>query len=163
MSNRIFNVSIYSDGSARNNPDGPGGYGTIVRYTDPTGKVFEKKLSKGYKRTTNNRMELLGCIVGFELLNRPCKVKVYSDSKYLTEAFNAKWIDNWIKNNWKRKKEPVKNVDLWKRLLKAIEPHEYEFIWIKGHNGHPENELCDKMAVEAALGEDATEENMEVF
>ena len=144
-------VSIYTDGSARGNPDGPGGYGTILVYIDSQGAEHKKELSAGYKKTTNNRMELLAAIVGLEALNRPCKVKLYSDSQYLVKAFNDHWIDSWIKKGWKRgKNEPVKNVDLWKRLMKAKEQHEVEFIWVKGHAGHEQNERCDKLATTAA-------------
>ena len=144
-------VSIYTDGSARGNPDGPGGYGTILVYIDSQGIEHKKELSAGYKKTTNNRMELLAAIVGLEALNRPCKVKLYSDSQYLVKAFNDRWIDSWIKKGWKRgKNEPVKNVDLWKRLMKAKEQHEVEFIWVKGHAGHKQNERCDELATTAA-------------
>ena len=148
----MHEVDMYTDGAARGNPDGPGGYGTIIKFTDAKGVVHERQFSKGYIRTTNNRMELMACIIGFEALTKPCKVKVYSDSKYLTDAFNKSWVASWIKNNWVRPKTgPVKNVDLWKRLLKAMEKHQTEYIWIKGHAGHPENELCDKLATSAAL------------
>jgi ribonuclease H len=148
----MHEVDMYTDGAARGNPDGPGGYGTIIKFTDAKGVVHERQFSKGYIRTTNNRMELMACIIGFEALTKPCKVKVYSDSKYLTDAFNKSWVASWIKNNWVRPKVgPVKNVDLWKRLLKAMEKHQTEYIWIKGHAGHPENELCDKLATSAAL------------
>ena len=146
-------VYIYTDGSARGNPDGPGGYGTVLEYTKLDGTKHRKELSGGYKKTTNNRMELMAAIVGLEALNRPCKVKLYSDSQYLVKAFNEGWLEGWIKKGWKRgKNEPVKNVDLWKRLLKAKEPHQVEFIWVKGHAGHPENERCDKLATTAADG-----------
>lgn len=144
-----MDISIYTDGSARGNP-GPGGYGTILIYVDTKGNTHTKELSGGYKITTNNRMELLAAIMGLEALNRPCTVKLYSDSQYLCNAFNQHWIDGWIAKNWKRGKEPVKNIDLWKRLLKAKEPHDVTFIWVKGHNGHPENERCDKLATTAA-------------
>ena len=144
-------VCIYTDGSARGNPDGPGGYGTILVYVDSNGKEHIKELSAGYKKTTNNRMELLSAIVGLEALNRPCSVKLYSDSQYLVKAFNDHWIDSWIKKGWKRgKNEPVKNVDLWKRLLEAKSKHEVEFIWVKGHAGHEQNERCDELATTAA-------------
>lgn len=146
-----MNVSIYTDGSARGNPDGPGGYGTILVYVDGQGVEHKKELSAGYKKTTNNRMELLAAIVGLEALNRPCNVKLYSDSQYLVKAFNDHWIDSWIKKGWKRgKNEPVKNVDLWKRIMKAKEQHTVEFIWVKGHAGHPQNERCDELATTAA-------------
>ena len=96
-------------------------------------------------------MELLAAIVGLEALIRPCEVTLYSDSQYLIKAFNEHWLEGWIKKGWKRgKNEPVKNVDLWKRLLKAKEPHKVEFIWVKGHAGHPQNERCDLLATTAA-------------
>ena len=148
-------VKIYTDGSARGNPDGPGGYGVVMEYTDTKGTLHVKELSAGYKKTTNNRMELLAAIAGLEALNRPCEVELYSDSQYLVKAFNEHWIDGWIKKGWKRgKNEPVKNTDLWKRLLKAKAPHHVEFIWVKGHDGHPQNERCDRLATTAADGSD---------
>ena len=158
----MFRVLLFSDGSARGNPDGPGGYGTILQFTDADGNLHEKELSQGYRRTTNNRMELLGCIAGMEALNRPCIVDVYSDSKYLTDAFNQHWIESWKAKGWKRgRNEDVKNVDLWKRLLKAMEPHEVHFHWVKGHAGHPENERCDRLATGAADGDHLSEDIQE--
>jgi ribonuclease HI len=147
-------VIIYTDGSARGNPDGPGGYGTVLQFTDSKGQLHEREFSAGYKKTTNNRMELMAAIVGLEALIRPCQVDLYSDSQYLVKAFNDRWIDGWIKNNWKNsKKEPVKNIDLWKRLLEAKKPHQVHFIWVKGHAGHPGNERCDQLATAAADGD----------
>ena len=144
-------VRLYSDGACRGNPDGPGGYGTVLQYTDAAGTLHEKELSEGYENTTNNRMELMGCIAGLEALNRPCTVEVYSDSKYLVDAFNQHWIDSWIKKGWKRSgNEPVKNVALWQRLLQAMEPHEVHFNWVRGHAGHAVNERCDSLATGAA-------------
>lgn len=152
-------VKLFSDGSARGNPDGPGGYGTVLQFRDARGELHEKELSQGYRRTTNNRMELLGCIAGFEALNHPCEVQVYSDSRYLVDAFNQHWIENWIRNDWKRGKSgAVKNIDLWKRLLRAIEPHRVSFHWIKGHAGHPENERCDRLATSAADSDELMED-----
>lgn len=145
-------VTAYSDGSSRGNP-GPGGYGSVLLYTDPAGKVHTLELSKGYRRTTNNRMELMGVIAIFEALKRPCTVEIHSDSQYVVNAFNQHWIQGWIKRGWKTaNKEPVKNDDLWKRLLKAKEPHEVKFIWVKGHAGHRYNERCDALATAAADG-----------
>lgn len=156
-------VTIYTDGAARGNPDGPGGYGTVLQYVDGAGKLYEKRMSQGYKKTTNNRMELMAAIVGLEALNRPCEVDLYSDSKYLTDAFNANWVDGWLRNNWKNsQKKPVKNVDLWKRLLAAKKQHQVKFIWVKGHNGHPMNELCDQLATSAADGSDLLDDIMEM-
>ena len=143
-------VQIYTDGSSRGNPDGPGGYGTVLHFTDSSGQLHEKTMSGGDVRTPNNRM---AAIVGLEALNRPCQVELYSDSKYLTDAFNQHWIDSWVAKGWNRGKSgPVKNIDLWKRLLKAKEPHQVKFIWVKGHAGHPENEKCDALATSAADG-----------
>ncbi len=147
-------VNIYTDGAARGNPDGPGGYGVVLQYTDAQGEVHEKELSQGYEKTTNNRMELMAAIRGLEALNRPCEVKLYSDSKYLVDAFNQHWIDNWQKKGWKKSdKKPVKNIDLWQALLAAKGMHQVEFCWVKGHDGHPENERCDVLATEAADGD----------
>ena len=148
-------VKIYTDGAARGNPDGPGGYGTILEYIDSKGQLHTKEISQGYKKTTNNRMELMAVIAGLEALNRPCEVEVYSDSQYVVNAFNQHWIDGWIKKGWKRgKNEPVKNIDLWKRLLLAKEKHQVTFVWVKGHDGHPQNERCDVLATTAADGDD---------
>ncbi len=148
-------VSIFTDGAARGNPDGPGGYGTILQYVDPNGTLHERELSAGYKKTTNNRMELMAVIVGLEALNRPCEVELYSDSKYVIDAFEQHWVDSWLKNNWKNsQKKPVKNIDLWKRLLTAKEKHQVHFNWVKGHAGHPLNERCDTLATSAADGSD---------
>ena len=152
-------VTIYTDGSARGNPEGPGGYGTIVVYIDSQGKIHEREYSAGYKKTTNNRMELMAAIVGLEALTKPCTVTLYSDSQYLVKAFNEHWLEGWIRRDWKRgKNEPVKNVDLWKRLLAAKEPHRVTFTWVKGHNGHTMNERCDTLATTAADGEDLFED-----
>lgn len=152
-------VTIYTDGAARGNPDGPGGYGVVLQYMDQKGKLHERELSCGYKKTTNNRMELLAAIRGLEALTRPCEVDLYSDSKYLVDAFNQRWIEGWIKNGWKKSdKKPVKNPDLWKALLKAKEPHQVTFHWVKGHDGHPENERCDTLATAAADGEELLED-----
>lgn len=147
-------VKIYTDGAARGNPDGPGGYGTVLEFVDTKGELHTKEFSCGYKKTTNNRMELMAAIVGLEALNKPCDVELYSDSKYLVDAFNQHWIDSWLKKGWKRgKNEPVKNIDLWKRLLKAKEQHRVTFIWVKGHDGHAQNERCDELATTAADGD----------
>ena len=148
-------VKVYTDGSARGNPDGPGGYGCVIHYTGAKGELHTREYSQGYAKTTNNRMELMAAIIGLEALTRPCEVELYSDSKYVIDAFNQKWIDNWIAKGWKRgKSKPVKNIDLWKRLLAAKAAHEVTFIWVKGHDGHVENERCDYLATTAADGED---------
>lgn len=149
----MMNVKIYTDGAARGNPDGPGGYGTIITYEDTKGVLHTREYSGGFKKTTNNRMELMAAIAGLEALTKPCSVELYSDSKYLVDAFNQKWIDGWIKKGWKRgKNEPVKNIDLWKRLLEAKKGHMVTFIWVKGHDGHEQNERCDQLATSAADG-----------
>ena len=155
----MMQVRIYTDGAARGNPDGPGGYGTVLEYIDSKGMLHTKELSQGYRRTTNNRMELMAVIAGLEALNRPCMVDLYSDSKYVVDAFNQHWIDGWIKKGWKRgKNEPVKNIDLWKRLLKAKEPHQVTFHWVKGQDGHLQNERCDTLATSAADGQELLED-----
>ena len=144
-------VTIYTDGSARGNPDGPGGYGAVIIYVDPRGIKHVKEISEGFEKTTNNRMELMGVIAGLEALNRPCEIDLYSDSQYVIKAFNDHWIDNWIKKGWKKSDgKPVLNVDLWQRLLAAANPHRICWHWVKGHAGHKENERCDELATNAA-------------
>ena len=143
-------VTIYTDGSSRGNP-GPGGYGTIIEYIDESGKKYEKELSAGYIKTTNNRMEVMAAIAGLEYLSEPCEVTIVSDSKYLVDTFQKKWIQSWMKNNWKNwKGQDVKNVDLWKRMMDSMKSHKVSFVWVKGHNDHPQNERCDELAVKAA-------------
>ena len=138
-------VIIYTDGACSGNP-GAGGYGTVLLYG-----TARKELSEGYQKTTNNRMELMAVIVGLEALTKPCDVEVISDSKYVTDAFNQHWIEGWLKRNWKNSaNQAVKNIDLWQRLLRAKQPHQVKFTWVKGHAGHPENERCDKLATTAA-------------
>lgn len=149
-----MSVELYTDGSARGNPEGPGGYGAVLRYVGPSGTVHEREYSAGYEKTTNNRMELMAAIVGLEALTKSCNVTLYSDSQYLVKAFNENWIENWQRKNWKRGSEEVKNRALWERLLRAVAKHEVTFVWVKGHAGHPENERCDKLATAAADGED---------
>jgi len=149
-----MNVTIYTDGSARGNPDGPGGYGTVIEYIDRTGTLHIREYSKGYVRTTNNRMELMGVITGLEALTKPCNVEIVSDSKYVTDAFNKNWIDGWLKCNFRiGKSNEVKNIDLWRRLLDAMKSHNVTFTWVKGHAGHPQNERCDYLATTAADGD----------
>ena len=146
-------VKIYTDGAARGNPEGPGGYGTVLQYVDSKGQLHEREFSAGYKKTTNNRLELMAVITGLEALNKTCEVEIISDSKYVTDAFNQHWVDGWLKRGWKNSsKEPVKNIDLWQRLLRAKAPHQVTFTWVKGHAGHPENERCDRLATTAADG-----------
>jgi ribonuclease HI len=151
-------VKLFTDGAARGNPEGPGGYGSILQYIDKNGTLHEREFSAGYKKTTNNRMELMAVIVGLEALTKPCDVEVISDSKYVTDAFNQHWIEGWLKRNWKNSaKQDVKNIDLWQRLLRAKSSHNVKFTWVKGHAGHPENERCDTLATTAA---DCSDKNM---
>ena len=142
MENLTF-VEIFTDGACSGNP-GPGGWGTILRCNG-----IEKELSGGEKETTNNRMELLAVINGLEALKRKCKVKIYSDSSYVVNGITKGWAEGWRANGWRKAdKKPALNPDLWERLLDLLAHHEYEFEWVKGHAGHPENERCDKLAVE---------------
>ena len=151
-------VTLYTDGACSGNP-GPGGWAAILLFGG-----HEKELSGGEPRTTNNRMELMAAIVGLEALNRPCEVELYSDSQYLIKAFNEGWLDGWIKKGWKRgKNEPVKNVDLWKRLLAAAKPHQITWLWVKGHDGHEYNERCDTLATTAADGDNLIKDVIEQF
>jgi ribonuclease HI len=143
-------VTIYTDGACSGNP-GPGGYGDIL--TDAAGR--RKELSAGYKRTTNNRMELLAVIKGLEALKRPSTVRVVTDSQYVAKAIKEKWLSGWMARNWRKAdKKPVLNVDLWKRLVPLLDEHNVTFEWIKGHAGHPENERCDELAVMAISNEE---------
>lgn len=133
-------VLLYTDGACRGNP-GPGGWGSILVY----GK-YEKEMSGGEPDTTNNRMELMAAIEGLSALKEPCRVALYSDSKYLCDAYNEGWVYAWRERGWKRGKDPLKNPDLWGRLYELTELHEVTFHWVKGHNGHPYNERCDRLA-----------------
>ncbi|MDY5242576.1 MAG: ribonuclease HI [Eubacterium sp.] len=135
-------IEIYTDGACSGNP-GPGGWGAVLVYN---GK--EKELSGSEKNTTNNRMELTAVIMALNALNQPCEVKLTTDSKYVCDAVNKGWVYSWRKNGWKKSdKKPALNVDLWEELLSLLEKHEVEFIWVKGHNGHKYNEICDALAV----------------
>jgi ribonuclease HI len=134
-------IEIYTDGASSGNP-GPGGYGTILR----SGKHY-KELSAGYRKTTNNRMELLAVITGLEAIKNPGEeIMVFSDSKYVIDAVEKKWVFGWLRTGFKGKK----NKDLWLRFLSAYNLHHVKFTWVKGHNGHPENERCDELAVKAS-------------
>ena len=130
-------IQLYTDGACSGNP-GPGGWGAILVYNNN-----EKELSGGEKMTTNNRMELLAVIRGLEAIKEPCAVYVTTDSKYVTEAINQGWLKNWIKKDFKDRK----NDDLWRQLIPFITKHNVYFTWIKGHSGHHYNERCDKLAV----------------
>lgn len=134
-------VDIYTDGACSGNP-GPGGYGVVLLY-----KGARREASGGYKHTTNNRMEILAAIKALELLNEPCRVNLYSDSRYLVDAIEKGWAKKWRSNSWMRnKKEAALNPDLWERLLKLLEKHEVSFIWVRGHAANIENERCDELA-----------------
>ena len=135
-------IQLFTDGACSGNP-GPGGWCAILRY----GK-YEKVLSGSEAETTNNRMELTAVIEGLKALKQNCNVEVVTDSKYVCDAINHNWLQNWIKKNWKKAdNKPVLNPDLWKALAFLLQQHNVRFIWIKGHAGHPENERCDKVAV----------------
>ena len=137
-------VFLFSDGACSGNP-GPGGYGVILRYKDT-----EKEFSGGEPETTNNRMELMGVITGLSALKEPCEVLVTTDSKYVVDSITKGWVYSWQKKGWvKSDKKPALNVDLWEKLLPLLEIHKVTFNWVKGHAGHPENERCDALAVEA--------------
>ncbi|SOC21180.1 ribonuclease HI [Thalassospira xiamenensis] len=136
-------VEIYTDGACSGNP-GPGGWGAILRF-----RGVEKEMSGGDRETTNNRMEMMAAISALEALKRPCIVDIYTDSSYVRDGI-TKWIWGWQKRGWKTAdKKPVKNVELWQRLLDALKPHKVEWHWVKGHAGHPENERCDELARQA--------------
>ena len=140
-------VRLFSDGACSGNP-GPGGWGTVLQFTDGSGNTHEKELSGGEAHTTNNRMELIGVISGLEALKTPCAVHVTTDSQYVVNSVTKGWVYNWKKKGWvKADKQPAQNVDLWERLLALLEIHQVTFTWVKGHAGHPENERCDALAV----------------
>ncbi len=134
-------VIIYTDGACSGNP-GPGGWGAILQY-----KGVEKEISGGEPETTNNRMELTAVISALKLLKEPCKVSLYSDSKYVVDAMVKGWASSWREKGWKRKGGPALNPDLWQQLLDLCETHEVEFIWVKGHDSNPYNNRCDLLAV----------------
>ena len=139
-------TEIFTDGACRGNP-GPGGWGALLRFQE-----HEKELSGYEEDTTNNRMELTAVIEGLAALKKPCRVDLYTDSSYVGKGI-SQWMKNWRRNDWKRKEgkrwAPVKNVELWKRLDELINRHQVSYHWVAGHSGHPENERCDEMAVQA--------------
>jgi ribonuclease HI len=140
----VKQLEIFTDGACKGNP-GPGGWGAVIRY----GK-HEKEISGGDPDTTNNRMELSATIQALKILIEPCKVKLHTDSRYVIDGI-TKWIHGWQRNGWKNaSKQPVSNVDLWHDLIEATARHQVEWIWVKGHNGHPENERADRLASDAA-------------
>lgn len=138
----LTKVDMFTDGACSGNP-GPGGWGTILRSNG-----VEKEMSGGEANTTNNRMELLAVINGLSALKRKCEVTIYTDSQYVVNGITKGWAQSWKANGWRKKdKKPALNADLWDMLLNLLSQHEYSFVWLKGHDGHPENERCDKMAV----------------
>jgi ribonuclease HI len=141
----LSHVEIATDGACKGNP-GPGGWGVLIRMG-----TRERELSGGEKLTTNNRMELMAAIEGLNALKRPCRVTLSTDSRYVMDGL-TKWIHGWRKNGWKTSdKKPVKNADLWQALIDAAAPHRVEWVWVKGHAGHPDNERADKLASDAAF------------
>lgn len=141
-----FRIDIFTDGACSGNP-GKGGYGIVMKIP---ARSYEKTFSKGFRLTTNNRMELLAVITALEELKTTGHdIHIFTDSKYVSEAINQKWIYGWVKNGFKK----VKNPDLWKRFYHVFKLHHPHFHWIKGHAGHPENEICDRLAVKAAQGQ----------
>jgi ribonuclease HI len=143
MSSTLKEVTIYTDGGAEPNP-GPGGYGVILVYGST-----RKELVGGFRRTTNNRMEITAAIKGLQALKQPCKVTLFSDSKYVVDSMAKGWALAWQRKGWRRhRKAPVLNADLWKTLLSLCQTHEVQFEWIKGHAGHPENERCDVLSMQ---------------
>ncbi|HAX5922545.1 TPA: ribonuclease HI [Escherichia coli] len=143
---QLKTVKIFSDGSCLKNPGGPGGYGIVLQY-----RGEEREFSDGFHSTTNNRMEMMGALIGLERLKYPCNVILYSDSQYLKNGM-TQWMKWWKRNGWMTSdKKPVKNVDLWKRLDEAASRHNVRWKWVKGHAGHRENEICDRLAKIAAF------------
>lgn len=137
----MLHVDIYTDGACRGNP-GPGGWGAVLVFGER-----EKELSGGEPSTTNNRMELCSAIAALSALKYPCEVTLTSDSKYLTDAINKKWLPSWQSRGWRKAdKSPVLNVDLWQKLAELLSVHRVTFVWVKGHAGHPYNERCDALA-----------------
>ena len=135
-------VTLYTDGACSGNP-GPGGWGAILEFNG-----VEKELSGGEENTTNNRMELTAVIRGLAALKEPCHVRLTSDSKYVIDAITKGWVYSWKRNGWRKAdKKPALNIDLWEQLLPLVERHQMEYVWVKGHQGHPENERCDRLAV----------------
>ena len=147
------NVTIFTDGSCLGNP-GRGGWGCILRC-----EGHEKELSGGYAHTTNNRMEIMAAIAGLEELKEPCAVTLYTGSQYLRHAVEKKWLAGWRKNGWKTAaKKPVKNRDLWERLQVQLDRHSVTLEWVRGHNGHAENERCDELARSQSARHDLPED-----
>ena len=136
-------IELFTDGACSGNP-GPGGWGVVLRY-----QSHEKELCGGDRNTTNNRMELTAAIMGLSALKEPCKVRLVTDSKYVADGITKGWAESWQKNNWRKAdKKPALNPDLWEKLLELVKAHDVTIEWVKGHAGHPENERCDRLAVE---------------
>jgi ribonuclease HI len=145
----MHQVKIYTDGACQKNP-GPGGYAAILVH-----KENRREVSGGFRRTTNNRMEMMAAIAALSALKSPCEVAIFSDSKYLVDAMSKKWYVKWRRNGWlTAEKQPVKNADLWRQLIEFTETHRTIFLWVKGHAGHLENERCDELAVHACKQKD---------
>ena len=137
-------VEVFTDGACKGNP-GPGGWGVLLRIGH-----HEKEMSGSEPDTTNNRMEMLAAIKALEALNQPCRVTLHTDSKYVLDGI-TRWVFGWQKNGWKTAdRKPVKNADLWQALVAAARPHQVEWVWVRGHDGHPENERVDRLASDAA-------------
>ena len=145
----VKEVTIYTDGGSLGNP-GKGGYAAILVYGG-----HQREISGGYRLTTNNRMEMMACIRALESLRYPCRVTLYSDSRYLVDGVMKGWAERWRRNNWMRnKKDRAENPDLWEKLLNLLKQHDVKLVWIKGHSGHPENERCDILVKKEAARED---------
>ncbi|MDR2055252.1 MAG: ribonuclease HI [Desulfovibrio sp.] len=138
-------VVVYTDGACLGNP-GPGGWGAVLQHSGA-----RKELSGGFALTTNNRMEIIAVLEGLAALREPCEVSLYTDSRYVSDALEKGWLDSWRSKNWlKSDKKPVKNIDLWQKLLPLLDRHKIRVHWLKGHAGHAENERCDELACRAA-------------
>ena len=156
-------VTIWTDGSSRGNP-GPGGFCAVLYFTDASGELHTRELHDGYRLTTNNRMEMLAVIRALETLKCACVVDIHSDSSYVVNAHNQHWIEGWQRKGWKSAtKKPVKNIDLWKRLIEASQKHAISYHWVKGHAGIAGNERCDELATMAADAPRETQLIDEVF
>lgn len=141
-----YHIIIYTDGCSKNNP-GIGGYGAVLLYKTDNNNYLKKEISQGYKKTTNNRMEMMAVIMSLKQIKYNSYIELYSDSKYVVDAFNKKWVDSWLTENFREnKKNKIKNIDLWQILLEEVVKHKIDFFWVKGHNGNEYNELCDTLA-----------------
>ena len=146
-------ITAYTDGSCLGNP-GPGGWAAVLLWND-----HRKELTGGFRLTTNNRMEILAAVEALSALKRPTRIELHTDSRYLCDAVEKGWLTNWQRNGWKTSgKQPVKNKDLWMRLIPLLKTNQVVFHWVRGHSGHPENERCDVLAKEAASGGNLTED-----